>query len=157
MTKQQTQEFCRTVQDNQFVMYRLAYRILRHQEDAKDAVGEAILRAYEHVEDLQEKDMLKSWILRIVINVSKTMWVKRKRECICADKSYFDRPVEDEYRELWDLLQKLPKNQQDVIHLFFYEEYSIQEISQILGIPEGTVKSRMNRGERRLKKMLETM
>ncbi|MCM1441394.1 MAG: sigma-70 family RNA polymerase sigma factor, partial [Roseburia sp.] len=65
------------------------------------------------------------------------------------------KPVMAKYDELWDVLQQLKEEYRLVIVLFYYDELSIRDISDVLEIPAGTVKSRLNRARAKLRTMLE--
>lgn len=156
MEQRKKEQFCEVVQASRKKMYRVAYRILQNQEDAKDAVGEAIVKAYEKIDLLRNEDRLEAWIMQIVLNVSKNMRIKRSREVYGeTEKILKQREVWDYHDELWDIIEKMPTKYGDVLHLFYYEEYTMDEISEILDVPVGTVKSRLNRGKERLKKLLK--
>lgn len=156
MEQRKKEQFCEVVQASRKKMYRVAYRILQNQEDAKDAVGEAIVKAYEKIDLLRNEDRLEAWIMQIVLNVSKNMRIKRSREVYGeTEKILKQREVWDYHDELWDIIEKMPPKYGDVLHLFYYEEYTMDEISEILDVPVGTVKSRLNRGKERLKKLLK--
>lgn len=156
MEQRKKEQFCEVVQASRKKMYRVAYRILQNQEDAKDAVGEAIVKAYEKIDLLRNEDKLEAWIMQIVLNVSKNMRIKRSREVYGeTEKILKQREVWDYHDELWDIIEKMPPKYGDVLHLFYYEEYTMDEISEILDVPVGTVKSRLNRGKERLKKLLK--
>lgn len=156
MEQRKKEQFCEVVQASRKKMYRVAYRILQNQEDAKDAVGEAIVKAYEKIDLLRNEDRLEAWIMQIVLNVSKNMRIRRSREVYGeTEKILKQREVWDHHDELWDIIEKMPPKYGDVLHLFYYEEYTMDEISEILNVPVGTVKSRLNRGKERLKKLLK--
>lgn len=156
MKQKDKEEFCELVQNSRNEMYDIAYRILRDSEDAKDAVGEAIIHAYENIENLRDKERFTAWMTAIVLNTAKN--IKRKnRKIHHAEKKGIshDETVTDSYDELWDLIEQLPQRIQDVMHLFYYEGYSHDDISDILNVPTGTVKSRLRRGREKLKSMLD--
>lgn len=60
--------FCRLVEEHQNTLYRTARSILSNQQDAEDAVQEAIFSAYSHLDRLREPDKFKAWLLRILVN-----------------------------------------------------------------------------------------
>ena len=62
---------------------------------------------------------------------------------------------QDEKHELWDVVMELKSVHREVIVLYFYERFTVKEISAVLRVPEGTVKSRLSRGKKQLRKALE--
>ena len=112
----------------------------------------------------QHQSSEKTWLTRITINTCKdllrTNWIKRVttfstwQEPQSDYEAPFDIEKQEEYQELYQMIQKLPTKYKDVILLFYYKELSYEEISQILGIPEGTVRSRLARARTKLKKMI---
>lgn len=105
--KQQHQWFCDQVKRHKVALYRLARSILRSDEDAKDAVAEAVCRAFAHLDSL------------------------------------------------WPLVLSLPDTLRGPISLYYYDGFSVREIGEILGLTEGAVKTRLNRGRQALKTILE--
>lgn len=73
------EQFSELIRETKIPMYRLAYGILRNVPDAEDAVGESVIRAYEHLDSLKDADKFKSWIMMITANEAKRMYKKRKQ------------------------------------------------------------------------------
>ena len=148
-------DFCEQVKIYRYQLYVIAFAILRNEEDAQDAVCNAIVKAYEHVEQLKNPHKFKAWMITITKN--EALHIKRKRMELPGDERIEEllEPVCDHYNELWDAIQNLPEEYRLVIVLFYYNELSIKEISKVLDIPVGTVKSRLSRGRDLLKVSLE--
>ncbi len=150
--------FKRLIEENKRYLYNIAISILQDEDEAGDAIGEAIIKAYENIKNLREPKYFKTWITRILINESKKILISRKK--VISIESYDEEAIqsdEDSKEENMDLkkaLKKLSKEQYDVIMLFYYNDLKINEISEILGIPEGTVKSRLSVAKGRLQKEL---
>lgn len=136
-------------------MYRLALAMLRSREDAEDAVSEAVLRAYEKRHTLRRQDSFKPWIMQITANEARKIYGKNKHIMPVEDMEAYMPAFRDEKHELWDVVLSLEPVYREVIILYFYERFSIKEISEVLRVPEGTVKSRLARGKKRLKETLE--
>ena len=135
-------------------LYRLALGILHNREDAEDAVSEAILKAYEKVHTLKNPNSFRAWIMQIAANEAKRIYVKNKRSALMENVEDYMPEFRDEYHELWDVVMRLDVSYREVTILYFYEQLTIKEISKILHIPEGTVKSRLHRGKQQLKRYL---
>lgn len=132
-------------------LYRLTLGILHNREDAEDAVSESILKAYEKIHTLRNPDRFRIWIMQIAANEAKRIYEKNKRSAPMENVEKYMPEFRDEYHELWDVVMKLDVSYREVTILYFYEQLPIKEISKILHIPEGTVKSRLYRGKQQLK------
>lgn len=132
-------------------LYRLALGILHNREDAEDAVSESVLKAYEKIHTLKNPNSFRAWIMQIAANEAKRIYQQNKRSAPMENVEGYMPEFRDEYHELWDAVMKLDISYREVTILYFYEQLSIKEISKILHIPEGTVKSRLYRGKQQLK------
>lgn len=133
----------------------MALAILKNETDAEDAVGNAILKAYENMGQVSAIHKFKPWMLTITKN--EALKLKKKRLYLPGDEvvEALSKPVEVHYDELWDVLQQIKEEYRLVLVSFYYEELSIRDISDVLDIPVGTVKSRLNRGKAELREALE--
>lgn len=136
-------------------LYRLTYGILRNREDAEDAVSETIIRAYDKIHTLRRQEAFRAWLMRIAANEAKRIYARNKRSSPVEDMEIYMPVFLDEHHELWDLVMGLEIGCREVILLYFYERLTIPEIAAALRIPEGTVKSRLSRGKKRLREQLE--
>lgn len=149
--------FANLVQENIPGLYRLTFGILHNREDAEDAVSESVLRAYEKLHTLRKTGNFRAWIMQIAANEAKRIYAKNKRVSPVENMEDYMPGFEDEYHELWDIVMELDIAYREVILLYYYERFSIKEIGEILHIAEGTVKSRLFRGKKRLKEQLWPM
>lgn len=148
-------KFCENVNKYRDDLYILALAILRNEADAEDAVGNAILRAYENMGKIKYFHKFKPWIMTITKN--EALKVKKKRLYLPGDDTVetLSKPVTAHYDELWDILQQMKEEYRLVVVLFYYEGLSQKDISDVLDIPVGTVKSRLSRGKAELRAALE--
>lgn len=164
--------FERLVRKYQDMVYRLAFRFFGNQEDALDAAQEVYLKAFRGIKSFQGRSSFKTWIYRITSNTCLTISEEKQKQKKSIIKSIFDwfsRPpvsdpaktvVDREYQmELQKAIQekiaKIPEVYRLPVILKDIEGKSLEEISEILEIKEGTVKSRINRGRRLLQESLE--
>lgn len=148
-------EFTKLVKENELCMYRIAYGILKNETDTEDAVSEAIVRAYEKLDTLRDTKKCKSWLFAIVANVSKTMVMQRKYMSNIDEEDIPDETNNHEQKsEMWYSVLSLEAEFREVVILHYYAGFRVREISQILQIPSGTVKSRLKRAREKLKVML---
>lgn len=150
-------KFEHLVRESQDTMYRISMSILKNEHDAQDAVSEAILKAYENLHKLRKEEYFKTWLIRILINeCQKTL---KKSHGITSLESEKSPEISDRNNpyisvEIGDAIDSLPQKIRLVVIMFYVEDYSIKDIKRVLNIPEGTVKSRLNKGRILLKEKL---
>jgi len=134
-------------------MFRAAYAIVKNRDDAEDAVQEAFIKLMKKQPAFNDDEHAKAWLMRVTINLSKDMLKasSRKNEPVTDDFSYRESKPDS---VLFHVM-KLEENYRTVIHLYYYEGYSIKEIASILKLPLATVGTRLRRGKAKLKNMLE--
>ena len=137
-------------------LYLSALSILRNKEDAKDALQEAIYLAYKEQDTLKEKCAFKAWITKIVINESYKIYNRRKRfiDISESDNLCFQSADNDDLH-FFDIISHLKKSDKTIIILRFYNDCSIEEISNLLKMPLSTVKSRLYRALKKIKNEME--
>lgn len=136
------------------MVYRLAYSHVRSNADAEDISQEVFLRYYQKRPYFQSEEHRRAWLLRVTINRAKSYvtsaWFRHTvplEECVC-----FPTPEE---RHLDEALGQLPAKERTLIHLFYYEELSIREISGLLGRKESTVRTQLTRARQHLAKIMK--
>lgn len=144
------------------VLYRTALLILGNKEDAEDVLQDTFVSIYKNAKTLSDFEKLKPWIFSILKNTSYTSYKKRKREF--PDEFILDKTeksptylVEDEIAEkseIQDALMTLKEKEREVLVLYYYNDFSIEEIASICKTFQGTVKSRLHRARKNLKKEL---
>jgi RNA polymerase sigma-70 factor (ECF subfamily) len=143
--------------------YRLAGYLLRDEGEAEEATQEAIARAWESWSKLRDQDRFAAWFGRILANVCQDRLRKRRgiRIVEINDETAGDLHARDAFRdalardEVGRLVQSLPPDQQVVVGLRFWRDLSLEEISDRLDLPLGTVKSRLHYALRSLRKELD--
>ena len=156
--------FCKYIRRYETDMFRFAKSIVGNQADGEDAMQESILKAYEKIDTLRSKRKFKAWIFQILANECYQILRNRKRQepTDPFEFSQHDSPCENsaadtniENGEILSYILRIPKQYQKVLILYYYDEFSTKEIAKILDIPQGTVKSRLARGRKQLKDLLE--
>ena len=150
--------FCTQVIRYQDALFRTAKAILCNDQDAEDAVQEAICSAFAHRASLREAEKFKPWLLRIVTNQCYEV-CRRRRPCVdLAEVEHVlpdSRPDPTQSLALWQAVMALGDDLRLTVTLFYYEGFSIREISGIQGVSEAAVKTRLSRARRRLKQLLK--
>lgn len=147
--------FVRIIEVNKASMYRVAKSILNADEDIGDAIQETILKAYKGIDKLNNPQYFKTWLIRILINECNSLLKKRGKLVFfneLRDEGYMDRY---ENSEVISAINSLEEEFRVVTMLFYYEDMSIGQISAIVNIPEGTVKSRLSRARVKLYNLLK--
>ena len=133
-------------------LLRAAFSVLRNTADAQDAAQEAFLRLLEKRPAFRDEQHEKAWLLRVTINAAKNMRKAAARTEAIEETTAF---VYEEYSETLNAVLSLPVKYRTVIHLYYYEGYSIKEIAAILEIPEATAGTQLARGREKLRTMLK--
>ena len=137
------------LRENAPLAYRVARGVLRNDADAEDVAQEALLRAYRRFGRLRERSRFRSWLVRISFRLAldrlrstkrrqrrEAEWVLENARADCGAGSEFQRHLDV-------ALEELPKKQRLVLLLAAMEGHTLEEVSALLGIPLGTVKSRL--------------
>lgn len=151
--------FTRLIKEMQGSLYRVAKGILKDDADCADALQEGITKGYLRLNQLQDPKLFKTWMTRIVMNQCYDM-IKKGKKIVLMESVEDKRNVVDQKKDYYELEEALDQLQEDhriVITLFYYEDYSISEISEMLEVKEGTVKSRLNRARKRLAELMNLM
>jgi RNA polymerase sigma-70 factor (ECF subfamily) len=136
-------------------MYRFAYYMLRHPEDAKDAVSDTFLAAWETIRSLKKEESFRSWMFAILSNKCKGK-LREYARCREVEVSELEAlPAEHaladpEQLQLRELFLELPEADRLIIGLHLFAGYTTKEIANVLHMNENTVRSREHRALKRL-------
>jgi len=150
------------------LVYRTALAICNDNESAADLLQDVFLRLYRFAKRVDPQRPLEPWLYRVTTNLTYT-WVKRHHrwtrplddiaEWLAGNKKGSPQQiaeVDEELQRLRQAVSTLPLPQRIVVVLYYVNDLSLEEIAEILDIPEGTVKSRLHYGRLALKKQLRT-
>lgn len=154
------------------MVYRIAFARLGNRDDAEDITQDVFLRYYKANVTFESEEHRKAWLIRCTVNCTKTLvmsaWFRHR-----AGSDGLENMAEDEtetgfadltaeYTEqverktvVMDAVMRLPEKYRTVIHLFYFEDMSVADISKALGDKESTIKSRLSRARDMLKPMLK--
>ena len=138
-------------------LYAAAFNTCQNQMDAEDVVQETFVQYYTSRKEFESEQHIRAWLLRVVINkarnINRTFWKKNK----CSLEDYIETLTfpNSQSRDLFEEVMKLPDKSRIVIHLFYYEDYSVREIADILKLSESNVKVRLSRGRALLRDSLK--
>ena len=134
-----------------------AFQVCGNAADAEDAAQEALLRYHISEKQFESEQHIRAWLLRVAINCAKNVSRSFFRRNTVPLEDYMDSLEFDsgESREIFREVMNLPETYRLVIHLYYYEDYSVAEIGRILGLTESNVKVRLSRGRQLLRKALQ--
>jgi RNA polymerase sigma-70 factor (ECF subfamily) len=140
------------------MVYRIAIVQMKSKSDADDIFQEAFLRLVKYKDTIESEEHLKAWLIRVTINCCKkhfdNAWNKKttSMEYETGVEETYEMQEQDE--TVFHAIKGLSENYRSVIHLFYYEEYSVKEIAQIMEQSESTIKTRLSRARDLLRKQL---
>ena len=146
------ERFVSEIEAHSGMLYRVAWSILRNDDDCKDALQEAALKAWEKRGTLRETSFFRTWITRILINACYD--TQRKRRRIVSLDSIPEIPVTAHDPELAEALAALPEKLRLPLVLVFSEGMTYAEAAETLRLPVATIRGRIHRGREQLRKEL---
>ena len=133
-----------------------ALSILQNIDDANDAVQDTFVKYYTCNKDFKDEEHIKAWLLRVCINKSKDMaksfW--RKNQTSIEQLENEIGFYESDEAWVFEEVMRLPEKYRIVIHLFYYEDYSVRDIAETLDMKEASVRKRLSRGRAMLKDII---
>lgn len=150
----QTEALVETYKDH---IFAVAFHICKNPQDSDDIVQDVFIQYHTTDKQFNDEQHIKAWLIRVAINKAKNTVASSWRKKSVPLEDYmetlpFEAP-EDEH--LFEQVMRLPEKYRIVIHLFYYEDYSIREIARILDLSESNVKTRLTRARKLLKKSLK--
>lgn len=139
-------------------IYRLALSITCNDADAKDVCQNVFLKLYKSDKSFKSQEHLKNWLLKCAANearsIHRSFW-KRNVNCSLPEGEIKDQDLYPAGKELFGLIARLPKAERTVIHLFYFEGYTTQEIADLLSLSQSAVTTRLYRARKKLKVTME--
>jgi RNA polymerase sigma-70 factor (ECF subfamily) len=155
-------EFENRLRESSTLAFRVAYAVLRHREDAEDVAQEAFAKAYRNFRRLRDRDRFRSWLVRLTWRLAlDRRRSDRRRETREFAHAHLAPPSaqpagsREASFSLWEAIDSLPRRLRLVVVLSGIEGHNLAEVAQLLGVPVGTVKSRMNTARLRLREHLQ--
>lgn len=133
---------------------RLAYSYLHNKSDAEDILQDTLIKFLQTAPQLESPGHEKAWLLRVAANLSKNRIAYNRIRKTDELREELILEQREDLSFVWDAVRSLPEAYREVIHLFYHEGYSTAQIADILCRKESTVRSHLNRGRARLKKIL---
>lgn len=133
-------------------MLKTAFSLLKSTADAEDAVQEAFIKLLTKAPEFENDEHCKAWLLRVTVNISKNMLKSARRKNLPLTEEI---PYREKHDDVLPYVLSLDEKYRAVIHLYYYENYSIKEIAEILSLPSATIGTRLSRARKTLEKLLK--
>ncbi|MEZ3461879.1 MAG: sigma-70 family RNA polymerase sigma factor [Lachnospiraceae bacterium] len=152
--RQSLHELAAMYQDN---LFAAAFNICQNAQDAEDVIQDTFIQYHTTKKEFENEQHIRAWLIRVAINkaknVTRTFWRRNKISIEdYMETLTFETP---ESADLFETVMQLPEKYRIVIHLYYYEDYAVSEIADILKLSESNVKTRLSRGRAMLRKELE--
>lgn len=136
------------------MVYRLAYAQTRSRSDADDIFQTVFLQVVQRSPVFESEAHEKAWLIRVTLNCLKSHWraAWRRHDIPLDDRIAFSAP---EYSALDEALQRLSSKYRAVVHLYYYEGYSTDEIAQMSGEKPSTIRTRLTRARTQLRQLMK--
>jgi len=146
------QEFECRLRESSSLAVRVAYSVLRQRQDAEEVAQEAFAKAYSSFRQLRDRNSFRAWLVRMTWRLAIDRWRSDRRRTAreqtdsdttaiaSAERLVIERDRAD---RLWRAIDDLPDKLREAIVLSAIQGYDIREVATLLGLPEGTVKSRL--------------
>ena len=136
-------------------VYRVALTCCRNVQDAEDVTHDVFLIRFQREEPFPDADAEKAWMLRVAINRSRDLFRRFRRRDTVSLEQAGEIPAKTEAEfAVWEAVNALPEQYRVIIHLYYFEGYTVREIAEITDASETAVQTRLARARKRLQKML---
>lgn len=138
------------------MVFRLAFSYMKSASDADDVTQNVLLRLLRNAKPFESEEHTRFWLVRVTVNECMralcSPWRRTGDIEEYANELHFETP---EHSELFYAVMELPEKYRTAIYLYYYEDYSTDEIAQLTGTPAATVRTRLRRGRELLRAGLE--
>lgn len=154
MTDEEFTDIAKQYSDN---IFRIAFNYCRNRDDSDDIVQNVLIKLYRSDKKFESNEHIKNWIIRVTINECKKLLVSPfKKNTISLETISETITFENqEESDLYYAVMELPQKYRIIVHMYYYEDYSINEIAYMLEENSSTVATRLQRARKRLKDKLK--
>jgi RNA polymerase sigma-70 factor, ECF subfamily len=156
-------EFETRLVESSRLAFRIAFSVLRQQQDAEDAAQEAFLKAHRSFRQLRDRSAFRAWLVRTTwrlaldrqrANRRRARWEFQHAQTSTVPTTVDTLVARERSDQVWDAIDALPDKLRKVVVLANIEGHDLKEVAALLGVAEGTVKSRLFFARRRLRESL---
>ncbi len=139
------------------MIYRIAYANVRVKADAEDVFQEVWCRYYQKNKTFESEEHRRNWLINVTLKCCKKIYssVRFKRTVLTDDVFMLENKLPERDFEIYHAVIHLPEKYRTPIYLYYYEGFSVNEISEITKTNASTVRSQMKRGREKLKEILK--
>ena len=131
-------------EQEQHILYKTAYAYVKNEQDALDLMQDLFELALRKIHTVKEPKYVRTWLVRCLINLAINLMRKNKKWQE-QEQKIDDRFMMKSNEAIIEMLNVLPESEQQLVYLRFFQSYKNKEIAAVTKLPEGTVKSKMNR------------
>ena len=152
----ETKEYQRLVNLYLDMVYRIALNGCKNTYDADDVVQDTFLKLLKCRKPFDSDEHIRNWLIRVTINECKRFWSSPWKTRIVPLDENIEEPFiwEPEQSALYDKVMELTPKYRETVYLYYFEDFSVKEIADILKISETAVQTRLQRARQKLKEIL---
>lgn len=138
-------------------IYRVALNGCKNHADAEDVVQNTFLKLLNNHNDFTDDDHARKWLIRVAINECNTLWRSPWKKHTTSLDELSTEPTfsSPDKSELYYAVMELPAKYRQIVHLYYFEGYSVREIAELLNLSETAVQTRLLRARKQLKDLLK--
>lgn len=162
--KSRVEQVSEMINRNSDMVYRLAFSMVKSVQDAEDVHQEVFIRYIRTNPLFESREHERAWFIRVTTNLCKNLWKSAWRQKMVSMDSleetqegnaYVQQSLNEEEELLVETVKRLPFKYRVVVHLFYYEEMSLEEIAQALNLKPSNVRTRLTRARKMLREWLK--
>lgn len=138
------------------IVYRTTLSATKSYHDAQDILQNTFLKLWQTDTVFESDDHIRRWLIRVAVNDSKNLKKSYYKRMVCPIETAPEIPAfsDEESRNLYEAVTSMPSKYRIVIHLFYYENYTVGEIAELLCLSPSAVRTRLFRARKILGKLL---
>jgi RNA polymerase sigma-70 factor (ECF subfamily) len=156
-------EFEALVTESSTLMFRVAYSVLRHRQDAEDVAQEAFVRAHRRFHQLRDRERFRAWVVRVTWRLALDHLRSVRRRATREQQHLELQSISTEAsaiaaeraQRLWAAIDELSEKLRLVVVLCAIDGHDVRAVARLLNLPEGTVKSRLHAARQQLRERLD--
>lgn len=152
-----TKEYERIANQYLDCVYRVAVNGCKNSADAEDVVQNTFIKLWKRQEQFEDEDHVRRWLIRVAVNECNSLWRTPWKKHTAYLEELTQEPVfsTPEKSSLYYAVRELPVKYRQIVHLYYFEDYSVKEIAQIMKLSETAVQTRLLRARQKLKEILK--
>jgi RNA polymerase sigma-70 factor (ECF subfamily) len=154
------EKYIQAVNDHADSLFRIAYSVCKNRQDAEDSVQNSFMKLFTTQKSFSSDEHMKNYLVKITVNYCKHMFTTPwKKKVVLLEEynneDYYTMEDREEHYEVYNAVMSLPQKYRLVVHLYYFEDYSVKEISKLINEKETTIQTRLMRAREKLKVLLK--